>query len=89
MERKEKKTNDFLTKLFVYINRDETRQQFQNFVIDPLLNHIMERVFPYIVLTCILFLVLILIVMLTLGIIIFQLRKGGSSMVGAAPAPIQ
>ncbi len=89
MERKEKKTNDFLTKLFVYINRDETRQQFQNFVIDPLLNHIMERVFPYIVLTCILFLVLILIVMLTLGIIIFQLRKGGTSMASVAAAPIQ
>lgn len=75
MEKKGGK-QDFLTKLFLYMNRDETRQQFQNFVIDPLLNHVMERVFPYIMLTCVLFMILILIVMLTLGIIIFQLRKG-------------
>jgi hypothetical protein len=70
------KREDFVTKLFLYINREETRQQFQNFVIDPLLNHVLERVFPYILLTCVLFLVLIVIVMLTLGIVIFQLRKG-------------
>jgi hypothetical protein len=70
------KREDFVTKLFLYINREETRQQFQNFVIDPLLNHVLERVFPYILLTCVLFLVLIVVVMLTLGIVIFQLRKG-------------
>jgi hypothetical protein len=70
------KREDFVTKLFLYINREETRQQFQNFVIDPLLNHVLERVFPYIVLTCVLFVVLIVVVMLTLGIVIFQLRKG-------------
>lgn len=67
---------DFLQKMFRYINRDETRKQLQVFLVDPLLNHIMERVFPYILLICVFFVILLLLVALTLGIIVFQLRKG-------------
>ena len=51
---------DFLQKMFRYINRDETRKQLQVFLVDPLLNHIMERVFPYILLICVFFVILLL-----------------------------
>jgi hypothetical protein len=64
-----------LQKVFRYINRDETRKQIQVFLLDPMLNHLMERVFPYIVLTCVFFAVLLLLVVSTLVIILFQLRK--------------
>jgi hypothetical protein len=67
-----------LQKVFRYINRDETRRQIQVFLLDPMLNHLMERVFPYILLTCVFFAVLLLLVVSTLVIILFQLRKGGS-----------
>jgi hypothetical protein len=36
----------------------------------------MERVFPYIVLICVFFAVLLLLVVSTLVVILFQLRKG-------------
>jgi len=65
-----------LQKIFRYINRDETRKQIQVFLVDPMLNHIMERVFPYIVLICVFFAILLLLVVSTLVIILFQLRKG-------------
>jgi hypothetical protein len=65
-----------LQKVLRYINRDETRKQIQVFLLDPMLNHLMERVFPYIVLTCVFFAVLLLLVVSTLVIILFQLRKG-------------
>ena len=64
-----------LQKIFRYINRDETRKQIQVFLLDPMLNHLMERVFPYIVLTCVFFAILLLLVVSTLVIILFQLRK--------------
>ena len=67
---------DILQKVFRYISRDETKKQIQIFLLDPMLNHIMERVFPYILLICVFFVVLLLLVALTLGIIVFQLRKG-------------
>lgn len=67
-----------LQKVFRYINRDETRRQIQVFLLDPMLNHLMERVFPYILLTCVFFAILLLLVVSTLVIILFQLRKGGT-----------
>jgi len=63
-----------LQKVFRYINREETRKQIQVFLLDPMLNHIMERVFPYILLICVFFAVLLLLVVSTL-VILFQLRS--------------
>jgi hypothetical protein len=68
-------TNTFMKKLIEYIGRDEVRKRVQDDIIDPLLNHVMKRVFPYIILTCVLFILLLLVVLLTLGIIVFQMRK--------------
>lgn len=68
-------SSDILQKIFRYINRDETRKQIQVYVVDPILTHIMERVFPYILLFCVFFVVLLLLVAATLVIIVFQLRS--------------
>jgi hypothetical protein len=62
-------------KLLEYISRDEIRDKIQEDIIDPLLNHIMKRVFPYIILTCVFFILLLIVVLLTLGIIVFQMRR--------------
>lgn len=58
-----------------FLNRDDTRKKLQLYLIDPLLNHIMERVFPYIVLTCALFTLLLIVAMLTFGMLIVQTRS--------------
>jgi hypothetical protein len=63
-----------LQKVFRYINRDETRKQIQIFLVDPMLNHIMERVFPYIMLICVFFAILLLLVVSTLVLILYQFR---------------
>lgn len=63
-------------KVIQYLGKEEVRQRIQGDILDPLLNHIMKRVFPYIILTCVLFVLLLIVVLLTLGIIIFQLRGG-------------
>jgi hypothetical protein len=68
-------TNTFVKKLLDYVSRDEIRERVKSELVDPLLNHIMKRVFPYIILTCVLFILLLLVVLLTLGIIVFQMRK--------------
>lgn len=73
-----KDTSFLMQRIFQFVNQEETQKQVQVYLLDPLINHIMERVFPYIVLTCVLFVLLLIVVMLTLGIIIFQLRKGSS-----------
>lgn len=65
----------FMEKGIMLLNREETRKRMQVYLIDPLLNHIMERVFPYIVLTCVLFTLLLIVVMLTFGMLVVQTRS--------------
>jgi hypothetical protein len=67
-------SNKLWQKLFVFINREETRKQLQMFLVDPLLNHVMERILPYILLSCVFLVILLLLVMLTLGIVLFHFR---------------
>ena len=62
-------------KILEYISHDEIRDKIQEDIVDPLLNHIMKRVFPYIILTCVFFILLLIVVLLTLGIIVFQMRR--------------
>jgi hypothetical protein len=62
-----------MEKSIMLLNRDETRKRLQIYLIDPLLNH-MERVFPYIVLTCVLFTLLLIVAMLTFGMLVIQTR---------------
>jgi hypothetical protein len=72
----------FLKKIITYIGHQDIKHQIYKEVLDPLLNHIMNRVFPYIILTCVLFVLLLLAVLLTLGIIVFQLRQRAPPLPG-------
>lgn len=79
-----KDASPFMRRIFQFVNNEETQKQLQIYLLDPIISHIMERVFPYIVLTCVLFVLLLIVVMLTLGIIIFQLRRGAGSAMPAS-----
>ncbi|NBV77180.1 hypothetical protein EBR66_03395 [bacterium] len=68
-------TNTIFKKVFDYIKQDEIRHKIQEELVDPLIEHIMKRVFPYIILTCVFFILLLIVVLLTLGIIVFQMRR--------------
>ena len=65
----------FIQKAFLMINNDESRKYIQIYLIDPLLNHILERIFPYIILTTVLFILLILCIVAILVYIYFNLKN--------------
>lgn len=68
------KPGALMQKVLDYVVRDDIRSKIQSEIVDPLLDHIMKRVFPYIILTCVFFILLLVVVLLTLGIIVFQMR---------------
>jgi hypothetical protein len=68
------KPGALMQKVLEYVVRDDIRLKIQSEIVDPLLDHIMKRVFPYIILTCVFFILLLIVVLLTLGIIVFQMR---------------
>jgi hypothetical protein len=69
----------FLKRVIAYADTDENRKQIKGVLLDPLLNHVLNRIFPYIILTCVLFILLLVVILITLGIFIFQIRSGSGS----------
>jgi hypothetical protein len=64
----------FIQKIFLMLNNDETKKHIQVYMIDPLLNHILERIFPYIILTTVLFIILILCIVALFIFIYFNIK---------------
>lgn len=80
--------NPLVQKLMGYIEKDEVRHQIKQHLLDPLLRHVLERVYPYIILICVLFVLLLVVILITLGIIVFQIRSpAGIASVGKNPLP--
>ena len=70
--------NSWSTKMFdkwvQYFEKESIQTAVRSKVIDPMLNHILKRVFPYIILICVMFALLLVSVLITLGVIVFQMR---------------
>ena len=59
-------------KAIVYLGKDENKKRIQMFVLDPLLNHIIERLFPYFILITVLFAILALLIIITFTLIVWK-----------------
>lgn len=76
MQKPEKQSfmEQMMEKSIHLLNREDTRKKLQIYLIDPLLNHVLERVFPYIILICVLFALLLIVAMMTFGMLILEHR---------------
>lgn len=70
-----KEKNLLFEKVIHFLQKDETLQKLHLYILDPLLNHILERVFPYIVLTCVLFGLLLILAMCTFAVVLLQMKN--------------
>jgi len=68
-------TEKLAEKWISYFERPTVQASIREKVVNPILNHILKRVFPYITLILIMFILLLLSVLITLGVIIFQFRS--------------
>jgi len=62
----------WVEKMAVHLHNEENKKLVHLYVIDPILNHVMERVFPYVILTCALFSLLVILVGLTFVILLMK-----------------
>jgi hypothetical protein len=63
-----------LDKVVQYFQEPRNHEIIQKKCIDPLMKYILERIFPYIILTCIVFSIILLLSLTTVGLLIFQLK---------------
>jgi hypothetical protein len=67
-----------IERMIMYLQKEESLKKLHHYVMDPLLNHILERVFPYIVLTCVLFGLLLILAMCTFAAVVLQMKNASS-----------
>ena len=75
--------NTILDRTLQFFQEPKNRQRIQHECIDPLLRHILDRMFPYIILTCILFSLILLMSLTSVGLLIFQLHSITKPIVSA------
>jgi len=79
-----------LDKAVQFFQEPVNRERIQTQCIDPLLRHILDRMFPYIILTCILFSLILLMSLTSVGLLMFQLRHSviAASMPNIIQTPV-
>ena len=63
----------WIRKLSQNLQTEENKKMIHVFVVDPILNHILERIFPYILIMCVLFVILTIMITVTLLIVFTRL----------------
>jgi flagellar biosynthesis protein FlhB len=63
-----------MQKWILFFEKETVQSNIKHRILDPILRHIMKQIFPYILLICIMFVLLLISVLITLGVIIFQVR---------------
>jgi len=73
----------WIHKISQTVQTDENKKMLQVFIVDPLINYMMERIFPYIVILCILFVLLTAMIALTMIIVFTRLPVAINAGIGA------
>ena len=63
----------WIQKMSQLIQTEENKKMIHVFLVDPILNHVLERIFPYILILCVLFVVLTIMISLTLLLLFMRL----------------
>jgi hypothetical protein len=70
-----------------FFQEKKNRERIQEHFVDPLVKYVLDRMFPYIILTCILFSMILLLSIISVGLLMFQLHNA-SKIVTALPESI-
>lgn len=73
-----------IDKLSNYMQKDENKRWLQVFILDPVLNHIFDRLFPYIIIVCIVMVVLIILIVITFFLVFTKLGQPSASTYGVS-----
>ena len=73
--------NNILERVLQFFQDQRNREKIQSQCIDPLIRHVLDRLFPYIILTCFLFSMILLMSCLSTGLLFMHLRNMSSPIV--------
>lgn len=68
------------------LQNETLRKKIQLMVLQPFLQWCIELVFPYVILLCVLFGVMIVLMISIVGLLVYQLRGAGEALVKSIPS---
>jgi len=68
-----------------FFQEPKNRERIQQNCLDPMLRYILDRMFPYIILTCILFSLILLMSLTSVGLLMFQLHMASKQAIVHIP----
>ncbi len=72
---KEMGWSDIMTdRLAKFFEKEHIQFAIRNKILDPILNYILNKIFPYVMLICVMFMLLLISVIVTLCVMIFKFR---------------
>ena len=63
----------WVQKIIQAVQTDENKKMIQVFLVDPVLNHVLERLFPYVLILCVLFVLLTVMISITMLLVFTRL----------------
>jgi hypothetical protein len=75
----------WIEKLIKMVQTEENKKMVQVFLVDPILNHVLERLFPYVLILCVLFVILTVMISLTLLLVFLRVPQSTSLKHTALP----
>lgn len=67
-----KLTNDIIDKIVCEFNKEENKKKLFNNIIEPITQHMLDKIYPYILISCIMFSITIIFFIIT---IIYIIKK--------------
>ena len=61
-----------------FFEKEHIQFAIRNKILDPILNYILNKIFPYVMLICVMFMLLLVSVIVTLCVMIFKFRTNTS-----------
>lgn len=71
--KKQDMVQKWIQKLIQMVQTEENKKMVQVFLVDPILNHVLERLFPYVAILCVLFVILTIMISMTLYVVFLRL----------------
>jgi hypothetical protein len=76
--------NMIIDRIIKVFQEPNNRERIQSQCIDPLIKYILNRMFPYIILICIIFCIILFLSFISVGLLILQLHPGSTGVATSA-----
>ncbi len=67
-------TRQIIDNLIIHLRREENKQKLHQFLVDPTIKYILDKLFPYLIGCAVIFILVILLTLIMIALVVYDLR---------------